>query len=136
MTSYILKTINKEEEVLLYQEKVKYSFTPKKSYKWINKVSVLSEDLLNKIWIGKITRDYNKILNIIYKLVESDDTTSGDVLKTYNEIERIKEYLLKLAKDGLERKIVNKYLEKLYVLELELKKVHVIELKEEIGRGR
>ena len=73
---------------------------------------------------------------IIYGLISSDETDSSNVLVTYTEIERLKQYLLSLEIKGLKKEFINKYLKKLYILELELKKVHVMELTEEIGRGR
>lgn len=136
MNSYILKKNKKDEDILLFQEKISYSFTPKKSYKWVKKVTVLDPDMLSSIWENKIIKEYNKLLKIIYGLISSDETDSSNVLVTYTEIERLKQYLLSLEIKGLKKEFINKYLKKLYVLELELKKVHVMELTEEIGRGR
>ena len=136
MNSYILKKNNKDEDILLFQEKMSYSFTPKKSYKWVKKVTVLDPDMLSSIWENKIIKEYNKLLKIIYGLISSDETDSSNVLVTYTEIERLKQYLLSLEIKGLKKEFINKYLKKLYILELELKKVHVMELTEEIGRGR
>ncbi len=136
MNSYILKKNKKDEDILLFQEKVSYSFTPKKSYKWVKKVTVLDPDMLSSIWENKIIKEYNKLLKIIYGLISSDETDSSNVLVTYTEIERLKQYLLSLEIKGLKKEFINKYLKKLYILELELKKVHVMELTEEIGRGR
>lgn len=136
MNNYILKKNKKDEDILLFQEKVSYSFTPKKSYKWVKKVTVLDPDMLSSIWENKIIKEYNKLLKIIYGLISSDETDSSNVLVTYTEIERLKQYLLSLEIKGLKKEFINKYLKKLYILELELKKVHVMELTEEIGRGR
>ncbi len=136
MNSYILKKNKKDEDILLFQEKISYSFTPKKSYKWVKKVTVLDPDMLSSIWENKIIKEYNKLLKIIYGLISSDETDSSNVLVTYTEIERLKQYLLSLELKGLKKEFINKYLKKLYILELELKKVHVMELTEEIGRGR
>lgn len=136
MNSYILKKNKKDEDILFFQEKISYSFTPKKSYKWVKKVTVLDPDMLSSIWENKIIKEYNKLLKIIYGLISSDETDSSNVLVTYTEIERLKQYLLSLEIKGLKKEFINKYLKKLYILELELKKVHVMELTEEIGRGR
>lgn len=140
MTSYILKDTNEEKEVLLYQEQVSHSFTSKNDSKWVKKITVLDKEMIDSIWESKILKDYNRLIKIIYALIASDDTTSGDVLVAYTEIKRIKEYLLSLEAKGLDHKLVEKYLKKFYVLELELKKVHVMELEEEIeeerGKGR
>lgn len=135
MTNYILKNNKKNEDVLVYQEKVSYSFEPKKSIKWVKEVKVLDPSMISDIWEKKIDKEYDKLLKLIYGLVSSEDTESGDVLKAYTEIERIKEYLFALKEKGLKHEVIKKYINKLYVLELELKKVHVMELEEEIGRG-
>lgn len=138
MTSYILKNNKKSKDVLLFEEKESYSFTPKKTYKWVKKVTILDTEMLSKVWENKINKEYEKLLKLIYSLISEDDTTSGDVLIAYTEIDRIKKYLVSLKEKGLKKEIIEKYLKKLYILELELKKVHVMELTEEIemGKGR
>mgnify|MGYP004508203013 CR=1 FL=1 len=138
MTSYILKNNPEDHDILLLEEKEAYTFTPKKTYKWVKKVTILDAEILSKVWTNKIDKEYEKLLKLVYGLVSEEDTTSGDVLEAYTEIDRIKKYVLSLKEKGLKEKIMEKYLKKLYILELELKKVHVIELTEEIelGKGR
>lgn len=136
MSSYILKNNKEEHKVLLYQEKASYTFSPKKGYNEVKKITILDPNMLNTLWEHKIDKEYSKLLKIIYSLVSNDDTTSTDVLIAYTEIERIKEYLLTLKNKGLKKELLDKYLKKLYILELELKKIHVMELTEEIGKGR
>ena len=138
MTSYILKNNPEEHDILLLEEKEAYTFTPKKTYKWVKKVTILDAEILSKVWTNKIDKEYEKLLKLVYGLVSEEDTTSGDVLEAYTEIDRIKKYVLSLKEKGLKEKIMEKYLKKLYILELKLKKVHVIELTEEIelGKGR
>lgn len=136
MSSYILKNNKEEHKVLLYQEKASYTFSPKKGYNEVKKITILDPNMLNTLWEHKIDKEYSKLLKLIYSLVSNDDTTSTDVLIAYTEIERIKEYLLTLKDKGLKKEVLEKYLKKLYILELELKKVHVMELTEEIGKGR
>lgn len=136
MSSYILKNNKEEHKVLLYQEKASYTFLPKKGYNEVKKITILDPEMLNTLWEHKIDKEYSKLLKLIYSLVSNDDTTSTDVLIAYTEIERIKEYLLTLKNKGLKKELLDKYLKKLYILELELKKIHVMELTEEIGKGR
>lgn len=136
MSSYILKNNKEEHKVLLYQEKASYTFSPKKGYNEVKKITILDPEMLNTLWEHKIDKEYSKLLKLIYSLVSNDDTTSTDVLIAYTEIERIKEYLLTLKNKGLKKELLDKYLKKLYILELELKKIHVMELTEEIGKGR
>ena len=136
MSSYILTNNKEEHKVLLYQEKASYTFSPKKGYNEVKKITILDPNMLNTLWEHKIDKEYSKLLKLIYSLVSNDDTTSTDVLIAYTEIERIKEYLLTLKNKGLKKELLDKYLKKLYILELELKKIHVMELTEEIGKGR
>ncbi len=138
MTSYILKNNKKSKDILLFEEKESYSFTPKKTYKWVKKITILDTEMLSEVWENKINKEYDKLLKLIYSLILEEDTTSGDVLIAYTEIDRIKKYLMSLREKGLKKEIIEKYLKKLYILELELKKVHVMELTEEIemGKGR
>lgn len=136
MSSYILKNNKEEHKVLLYQEKASCTFSPKKGYNEVKKITILDPNMLNTLWEHKIDKEYSKLLKLIYSLVSNDDTSSTDVLIAYTEIERIKEYLLTLKNKGLKKELLDKYLKKLYILELELKKIHVMELTEEIGKGR
>ena len=140
MNSFILKNDEKEKKVLLYEEKKSYSFTPKNGYKRVKKITVLDKDMVSSILEDKIVKKYNLLIKIIYDLITSDDTTSGDVLAAYTELDRIRNILLYKYNEYLRKEFIDKYLKKLYVLELELKKVHVMELTEEIeetkGKGR
>ena len=140
MNSFILKNDDEEKKVLLYEEKKSYSFTPKNGYKRVKKITVLDKDMVSSILEDKIVKKYNLLIKIIYDLITSDDTTSGDVLAAYTELDRIRNILFYKYNEYLRKEFIDKYLKKLYVLELELKKVHVMELTEEIeetkGKGR
>ena len=96
--------------------------------------------MVSSILEDKIIKKYNLLIKIIYDLISSDDTTSGDVLAAYTELDRIRNIMLYKYHEYLRKEFVDKYLKKLYVLEMELKKVHVMELTEEIeenrGKGR
>ena len=135
MNSYILKDSNKEKSVLLYQEKTGYTWSPKKNYQKVTKITVLDKEMLGGVFQGKLGKKYNRLLRIVYSLITSEDTTSGDVLVAYTEIERIRQYLLSLE-EYVSQDFIERYLNKLYLLELELKKVHVMELEEEIDEER
>ena len=138
MNSYILKNDDEEKKVLLYKEQTGYSFSPKKGYKKIKKITVLDADMVSGILEDKIVKAYNRLLKIIYSLIMAgDETTSGDVLVAYTELDRIRNILLYKYNQKMKKEFVEKYMKKLYVLELELKKVHVLELTEEIEeRGK
>lgn len=88
----------------------------------------------------KVTKSYNKLIKIIYDLINSEDTTSGDILVTFTEIDRIKDILLYKYNKKLKKEFIDKYLKKLYLLEQELKKININTydnfLKESKGKGR
>ena len=140
MSSYVLKNSDEEKKVLLYEEKTSYSFSPKKGYKRVKKITVLDQEILSKILEEKVTKSYNKLINIIYDLINSEDTTSGDILVTFTEIDRIKDILLYKYNKKLKKEFIDKYLKKLYLLEQELKKININTydnfLKESKGKGR
>lgn len=137
MNSYILKNDDKEKKVLLYKEQTGYSFSPKKEYKRVKKITVLDADMVSGILEDKIVKVYNRLLKIVYDLiVAGDETTSGDVLVAYTELDRIRNILLYKYNQYLKKEFVDKYMKKLYILELELKKVHVLELTDEIEEER
>ena len=137
MNSYILKNDDKEKKVLLYKEQTGYSFSPKKEYKRVKKITVLDADMVSGILEDKIVKAYNRLLKIVYDLiVAGDETTSGDVLVAYTELDRIRNILLYKYNKYLKKEFVDKYMKKLYILELELKKVHVLELTDEIEEER
>ena len=125
---------------MLYEEKTSYSFSPKKGYKRVKKITVLDQEILSKILEEKVTKSYNKLIKIIYDLINSEDTTSGDILVTFTEIDRIKDILLYKYNKKLKKEFIDKYLKKLYLLEQELKKININTydnfLKESKGKGR
>ena len=97
MTSYILKNNKKSKDILLFEEKKSYSFTPKKTYKWVKKITILDTEMLSEVWENKINKEYDKLLKLIYSLISEEDTTSGDVLIAYTEIERNNRKIFKKA---------------------------------------
>lgn len=149
MESYILKNTEKSEKVLLYQTKEGYSFTPKKGYR-VKKITVYPNSMIEGILTDKVISMYKRLLQIIYNLISSgNDTTSGDILVTYTEIDRLKGILLNKYYKYLKKEFVEEYLRKLHELETKLQSVYVmseenqiqiteptIEEQEEKGRGR
>ena len=137
MNSYILKKDDEEKKVLLYKEQTGYEFSPKKGIKRVKKITVIDEDVVSSILEDKVVKAYNRLIKIIYSLITAgDETTSGDVLVAYTELDRIRNILLYKYNQYLKKQFVDKYMKKLYVLELELKKVHVMELTDEIEEER
>ena len=94
MNSYILKKDDKEKKVLLYEEKNGYSFSPAKEYRRVKKITVLDADMVSSILEDKVKKAYDRLIRIVYSLITAgDDTTSGDVLMAYTELDRIRNIL-------------------------------------------
>ena len=140
MNSYILKNDNKTKDIVLFEEKKSYTFTPKSITK-VKKITILDKDMLNGILESKIIKKYNRLLKIVYSILESDDSNEGDILIAFTEISRIKQYLISLI-NSLDKDILKKYLDKISMLEEELKRYQVImfnnnlEYIDELGKGR
>ncbi len=134
MSSYILKKNPKDEEVLLYEEKTSYSFVPKKSYKWVKKITVLDTEILFKIWEQKISKDYNKLLKLIYALLQNDTADEGEARVCLAELNKLKKYILLLQQKGLNPEVIKMYLKKIYSLEIELQKIWTMKFAPEIER--
>lgn len=143
MKNYILKNTPQEEKILLYQEKSGYSFSPKQGVYRVKKITVLNEEMISSILKGKLMSKYKRLLKIVYSLIESgDETSSGDVFVTYTELDRLKSILLYKYAKYLDPKFIKNFYQKLEILEMELKKIHVMQLEQEIqiteekGKGR
>lgn len=137
MKSYILKNTKKKEKVLLYQEKKGYSFTPRKAYYRVQKITVLDDNMISSILKGKIMNKYQRLYRIVRSILEDDDTTTGDILVALNETERLKQMLLVKYAKYLNKKMVEKYIGKIEILERSLqKKIQEEAFLEKSGRGR
>ncbi len=133
MESYILKNVESDKSILLYQEKKGYTFSPKNGCYRVKKITVLNDSMVECILKDKVISRYNRLLQVIYDLIASgDETTSGDVLITFTEIDRLKNILLNKYYKYLKKEFVENYIRKLQILETELKKIHVMELQSEI----
>ncbi len=123
-----------------------YSFSPKVSkYPHLSKVTVYDQNLQKGILNQKIERDYKKIVMRIYELLSEGSDGSSNVLVTYTELDRLRKIFLQKYENKVKKEILAKYLKKLQILELEVKKLmlnlyHTYEmqndLREKKGKGR
>jgi len=118
MSNYILKNNDKEKEVILYKEKIKYSFTPKKSFKYVKKVTVLEASAVEAMYKKKIEKEYRKLLILLKELFSDDD--SANTLIAFTEIKRIKDHLVSLRPKIKDKKYIDKYLENINDIEYNL----------------
>ena len=80
---------------------------------------------------------YQRLYRIVRSILEDDDTTTGDILVALNEMERLKQMLLVKYAKYLNKKMVEKYIGKIEILERSLqKKIQEEAFLEKSGRGR
>lgn len=150
MNQYIIEKTIEEKSVVSYKEKDGVSFSPKKTTKMhhVKRITVIDAELIEKMIMKKIDKEYKRILSIIYSIMNSDDSNSGDILVAYTEIQRLENIILAKYKKALKKEVIEKYLKKLKILEIELQKVQITmqqrvvtpvieeDLEERKGKGR
>lgn len=121
MNNYIIKNITKEKKVLLYSVKESYSFSPQNYFR-VSKITVINEDMIASILMEKIISKFNKILKLIYHILSGDDNDSATII-AYTEIARLQSIILSKYARYIPKDFTKLYLNKLYLLERELKKI-------------
>lgn len=137
MKNYILKNINDEKKVLLYQEKSGYTFSPK-SVSINRKITILNEEMLKSILKENVENKYQRLVKLIYQYLNDGDFSSDEGSIVYSEIDSFKKRLLGKYHKYLDAKLIDKYLKKVKILEGELQKLYYyqhcnFEIEEERG---
>lgn len=124
MDGYIIEKSVTKRKIISYEEKEGYSFSPKgEGYKNVKKITITDGALNEKILLKKIEKEYQRILKILYSIASSEDSTTTDVLMAFSEIKRLEDIIIYKYKKLLKREIIEKYLKKLKILEIELNKL-------------
>ena len=126
MSNYIIKKVTIKRTKVNYQENDAYTFHPKgNGYKDI-KVSVIDNALKEGIFRQKIENDYKKIVAKIYDILNStSDDDSANTLVAYTELDRLKQLFMYKYEEKVNRKLLEQYLKKMSILEIELEKMMV-----------
>lgn len=126
MSKYIIKKVSIKKAKINYPQIKGYEFTPKsEKYSQIKKVTVLDEDLTAQIMEQKIAKEYKKIVTFIYDLLKEDDSEGTNCLKAYTELQRLKQLLIYKYNEKVKRQLLEKYLKKLSILEMEIQKLAI-----------
>lgn len=136
MENYIIKKKNKNKKLNKFNFLEEgYVFKPNIKSDNLIKISSLSItnlEMTNTILKKKLDTSFRKLAAIILRVLNSDDTTSGDVAIALDELSREKERTLTKYKEYLKKEEYEKYGKRLKVLEHELKeKLVVLKLEEE-----
>lgn len=136
MENYIIKKKNKNKKLNKFNFLEEgYVFKPNIKSDNLIKISSLSItnlEMTNTILKKKLDASFRKLAAIILRVLNGEDTTSGDVAIALDELSREKERTLTKYKEYLKKEEYEKYGKRLKVLEHELKeKLVVLKLEEE-----
>ena len=124
MSNYVVKKKTSKKMTIHYQESEGYSFHPKgANYETIAKVTIVDNDLKKNVIEAKISRDYQKIVKQIYDMLNESSDDSSNVLTAYTELDRLRKIFLTKYAKLVKKEMLVKYLKKLQILELEIKKL-------------
>lgn len=123
--SYIIKKVTIKKAKVNYEEKAGYEFAPKsKNYENVTKVTVFDNDLKTSILKKKIDNDYKKIVMQIYAILnDTSDDDSANVLTAFTELDRLKHIFISKYEEKMNKKILETYLKKISILEMEMNKL-------------
>ncbi len=136
MEKYIIKKKNKNTKLYKFDfKKDGYVFKPNiKSTNLIqvSNLSITNLEMTNSILKRKLDKSFRKLASIILRLLQDDDSTSGDIVIALNELTKEKGILNYKYQEYLKKEELEKHLKRLKILEGQLKeKLVYLQLKEE-----
>ncbi len=143
MEVYVIKKKNKNKKIVKFNPEEGYQFKPNiknPNLIKINNLSITDIEVTSPILITKLEKSFRKLAEIIFNILNDEDTDSGDITIALDEVFKQKSIILNQYKEYLKKQDKDKYLKRLKLLEAELKeKLVYVEMQEEvleIGRSR
>lgn len=143
MPNYLIKKDNKKKTIIYMEYDLNgYIFHPKKrseAHIDIEKIVIVNPSLIDKILTIKFNKAFQKISNVILKIIEDDDTDNDAVLIALDEVSRLKSIILNKYQKFLTLEKEEQFLKKIRILEneLQLKMISLVETEDkEYGRSR
>lgn len=122
---YIIKRDNDTKELVYMQYKLNgYKFKPKNNRDArisIDEIMLVKPSINDKILSISFKNHYDKIVKLIYFILNSDDTNDSDVMLALNEIAKLRSILLNEYQDFLSDELEAEFLGKLRDLENKLR---------------
>lgn len=126
MSNYVIKKVTVKKAKVNYDVQDGYDFLPKsKKYENVAKVTVIDANLQKQIMHKKMANDYKKIVTQIYNLLNDDSDDTGNLLTAFTELDRLKQIFMYKYHQKVERKLLEMYLKKLSILEMEINKLMI-----------
>lgn len=124
MSKYIIKKVTIKKGKVKYDAEKGYVFAPKsKTYENIKKVEVVDNELKTQIMHKKLASEYKKIVAYIYQILNEDEGDAINTLTAYSELDRLKHLLMLKYQEKVDKKLLEKYMLKLEILEMEINKL-------------
>ncbi len=121
--------LKKEDKKVVSKKKVKeikgFSVKPRNKVKPspmidVDELIVVDNGLIDKLLDKKVQREFDKVLNMYYYLLENEDDDEGSFNIILDEINRFKKLLLNKYKEYLKEKKVKEILKKLEIITSEI----------------
>lgn len=118
--NYIIKKYRKKYTVVDFNPKEGYTFTPNKKLN-IKKIVIYEQKLIEDILKIKYNTKFKKIAKMIFKINNDEDPNADDVLMVLGDISRLKGIILNRYDKHLRLTVKKNMLNKIKLLELQLK---------------
>ena len=94
MSNYVIKKDNDSKEIVYMEYELEgYKFKPKKNEETVVKVDqimIINPSLADKILTIKFNNHYQKILKLLYYILNSDDADDSNVTLALNEVAKLR----------------------------------------------
>lgn len=147
---HLYKRKTKERKVELNTKKeIGYTIKPKNQMKYegivVNSMTIINNELIQTLLKRKIKKKLDMYLQFLITVLEEDDTDGGHLMFALNDLERYRRIVINNYKKYLEEKYIKLLMNKMDLIEQELKAKIKIDLnsfnfgeieKEEAKKGR
>ena len=123
---HLYKRKTKERKVELNSKKeIGYTIKPKNTKKYegiiVNSMNIINNELIQSLLKRKIKKKLDMYLQFLITVLEEDDTDGGHLMFALNDLERYRRLVINNYKKYLEEKYVKLLMNKMDLIEQELK---------------
>ncbi|MBE6154139.1 MAG: hypothetical protein E7163_00985 [Firmicutes bacterium] len=123
MKSFIIKELDEDlkiEDFELKSSGFKYKIKNNNDL-GVKEITIVSPDIVSDLVSHNFDKKYKKILEFYFNSLQDEDTTEGNLLLALDEITRLRNTLIKKYNIYVKRKVLEKLLKKLKILENEIR---------------